>query len=385
MVSPPPLRRFLALALVAAGALCDQVPTFAQSADESDAVAPVEAAGHLRMREALAEIAEAHAVRQLTERLRARHANFATTDRDPEELTPFEAWRLYNDLGMGELREDDAMKGIAYLERAVELVKEVDFAAAVEAGWIPKMDEARVYQENLTRLNLGVAYLRLGEIENCCKRYSAESCIFPIQGDGLHVEKRGSRGAIRHFTRILDNRPASRSIKELLECMLPAMWLMNIAYMTLDEYPDGVPEDYRVDLDAFELDFEFPRFENAGPRLGLDTLNLSGGVVLDDFTGDGNLDIVTSSWDRGGEMRFFVNEGDGTFSDRTGAAGLRGFFGGLNMVQADYDNDGDIDVFVLREGAISPGVTVTEARGCATEGVTRTRSCATTATRRSRT
>jgi len=297
------------------------------------------------MREALAEIAEAHAVRPLTEELRAREAGFTASD---GELTPFEAWRLYNDLGMGELREDDAEKGIAYLERAVELVEEVDFASAVEAGLIPKMGEARVYQENLTRLNLGVAYLRLGEIENCCKRYSAESCIFPIQGDGLHVKERGSRGAIRHFTKILENRPASRSIKELLECMLPAMWLMNIAYMTLDEYPDGVPEDYRVDLDAFELDFEFPRFENAAPRLGLDTLNLSGSVVLDDFTGDGNLDIVTSSWDRSGEMRFFVNGGDGTFSDRTGPAGLRGFFGGLNMVQADYDNDGDIDVFVLR-------------------------------------
>lgn len=307
-----------------------------------------EKANHDRMRLALGEIAEAHAKRPLVLGLRVRHANVTALDREPEELAPLEAWRLWRDLGMVELREDNAEKGIEHLERAFELLKGVDFVLAVEAGEVPRMAAARVYQENLTKLQLGVAYLRLGEIENCCQRYNAESCIFPIQGEGLHVERRGSVGAIRCFTEVLENRPERMSLKETIECQLPAKWLMNIAYMTLGEYPDKVPEEYLVDLDAFEIDFDFPRFKNIGPELGLDTLGLSGGVVLDDLTNDGYLDIVTSSWDRQGEMRFFVNQGDGTFEDHTESAGLRGFFGGLNMIQADYDNDGDVDVFVLR-------------------------------------
>jgi hypothetical protein len=47
-------------------------------------------------------------------------------------------------------------------------------------------------------------------------------------------------------------------------------------------------------------------------------------------------------------MRFFRNNRDGTFQERTAEAGLEGVTGGLNMVQADYDNDGWVDVFVLR-------------------------------------
>jgi hypothetical protein len=41
---------------------------------------------------------------------------------------------------------------------------------------------------------------------------------------------------------------------------------------------------------------------------------------------------------------------DGTFVDRTEQAGLLGLPGGLNLVQADYDDDGDVDVLILRGG-----------------------------------
>ncbi|PYV18322.1 MAG: hypothetical protein DMG07_04180, partial [Acidobacteria bacterium] len=46
--------------------------------------------------------------------------------------------------------------------------------------------------------------------------------------------------------------------------------------------------------------------------------------------------------------RYFHNNGDGSFSDRTREAGLIGITGGLNIVHADYDNDGYPDVLVLR-------------------------------------
>ncbi len=40
------------------------------------------------------------------------------------------------------------------------------------------------------------------------------------------------------------------------------------------------------------------------------------------------------------QLRYFHNSGDGTFEDRTARAGIEGEVGGLNIVQADYDNDG---------------------------------------------
>ena len=45
-------------------------------------------------------------------------------------------------------------------------------------------------------------------------------------------------------------------------------------------------------------------------------------------------------------MAFYHNKGDGTFEDRTGPAGLGDQLGGLNCVQTDYNNDGNLDVFI---------------------------------------
>ena len=73
-------------------------------------------------------------------------------------------------------------------------------------------------------------------------------------------------------------------------------------------------------------------------------------MIVDDFDNDGRLDVVTSSLDMCEPMHFFHNNGDGTFTDRTEQAGLANQLGGLNMIQADYNNDGCMDILVLRGG-----------------------------------
>src|SRR5439155_587154 len=70
--------------------------------------------------------------------------------------------------------------------------------------------------------------------------------------------------------------------------------------------------------------------------------------IMEDFDGDGFLDLMISSWDLNEQLRLFHNNGDGTFTDRTAQAGLTGELGGLNIMQTDYNNDGFPDVFILR-------------------------------------
>ena len=184
------------------------------------------------------------------------------------------------------------------------------------------------------------AYLRKGEVENCLNCRTGESCILPIRKGGIHANQTGSRQAIQDLEMLLGKDSGHTA----------ARWLLNIAYMTLGEYPDSVPKAWLVQFDNFDSQDAFPRFANISRDLGLNALTLSGGVVADDFDNDGWIDLMVSTWNTAGQLRYYRNNGDGTFSERTREAGLLGLFGGLNLIHADYDNDNDVDVLVLRGG-----------------------------------
>jgi hypothetical protein len=194
----------------------------------------------------------------------------------------------------------------------------------------------------LYRFRLGVAWLRSGENENCCLRHNSESCLLPIRRGGIHTRPEGARAAAACFEEVLAQEPPTSSLA------LRARWLLNLAHMTLGSYPQGVPVEYVIPPEAFASTEPFPRFENIAPGLGLDSYNLAGGVVCDDVDGDGLLDLLVSEWHTSGQLRLYHNRGDGTFADRTVESGLGGILGGLNMIQADFDNDGFVDVYVIR-------------------------------------
>ena len=67
-------------------------------------------------------------------------------------------------------------------------------------------------------------------------------------------------------------------------------------------------------------------------------------MVVDDFDNDGTLEILTSNFDSCGRMQLFRRGADRRFHDEGARAGLAGELGGLNLLQADYDNDGCKDV-----------------------------------------
>src|SRR5690606_19393151 len=85
--------------------------------------------------------------------------------------------------------------------------------------------------------DLAMAYMRLGERANCVAHHASASCILPIKGMGVHEDRSGSQLAIEAYTEVLRNNPAD----------LESRWLLNIAYMTLGEYPDKVPQEFLIE------------------------------------------------------------------------------------------------------------------------------------------
>ncbi len=252
-------------------------------------------------------------------------ADLSTLAALPLDAPDRQRFLLTYKIGNHALRLGHNEKAVQHLEEAMALWPNVR-SQVPRAQWDEPM------------LQLALAYLRLAEDENCARRCGSESSILPILDDGVYKNPTSARKAIEQLASLLEQNPGH----------LTARWLLNIAYMTIGGYPDEVPERFLVPGKVFESEEEFPRFRDVAPELGLNTFTLSGGAIADDFDNDGFLDIVTSTRDPAGQLRYFRNNGDGSFRERSAEAGFAGLLGGLNLIQADYDNDGDLDILVLR-------------------------------------
>ena len=123
-------------------------------------------------------------------------------------------------------------------------------------------------------------------------------------------------------------------------------------------------------------------FEDVSDEAGVADTRWGSSAAFSDFDGDGLLDLYVANYlafdveripPRGDEQRpcyyrgsmvmcgptgldgdtdiLYHNNGDGTFSDVTSPAGIRSDIGlfGLGVVTADYDADGDIDIYVAND------------------------------------
>jgi tetratricopeptide (TPR) repeat protein len=192
---------------------------------------------------------------------------------------------------------------------------------------VPQMEES-----------LGIVYLHKSEMDNDVYRKPGEKCLFPIRPGNAYKNTENSQKAVEYLLKYLENKPDELEVK----------WLLNLAYMTMGKYPSQVPQKYLIPLSAFESKENVGRFLDVAPAAGLDSFSEAGGVIVDDFENNGRFDVVTSSFDSCSPLRYFHNNGDGTFTDQTEKAGLSSIPGGLNIIQTDYNNDGCLDIFVLR-------------------------------------
>jgi VCBS repeat protein/ASPIC/UnbV protein len=233
---------------------------------------------------------------------------------------------------------DEHKRSVAIYFKAFALLqsgKEQESADLLER-LLPTVTDSRFRLKVLK--TLGITWLRLGERSNCIMGHADESCVFPIRGNGIQANRTGSEKAIKIYQTLLTLDTAD----------LESRWLLNIAYMTLGDYPSLVPRNWLLKGLDTDSALKIKPFAEMAVSTGLDINNQAGGSIVEDFDNDGNLDIVTSSWDLKEGMHYCRNNGNGTFTDLSARSGLKDLTGGLNIMQTDYNNDGLKDIFVLR-------------------------------------
>ncbi|MEP6646528.1 MAG: VCBS repeat-containing protein [Saprospiraceae bacterium] len=242
-------------------------------------------------------------------------------------------------------KETDATKNLNLtVEYANELLKSgnAEASTALYDRVLKFVNDNKLPLDSAVKRNLkssvAIAYMRLGEAQNCVDNHNHQSCIIPINGEGVHKLPFGSEHAITIYESMLKDNPNDLETK----------YLLNIAYMTLGKYPSKVPPAFRIDPSWFTNKIKIQPFRDIASGLGINRNSRAGGVVMDDFNNDGWQDIVVTSWGPDDPMVFYMNNGDGTFSDKTEAVGLKGYTSGLNINQTDFNNDGWLDLYVMR-------------------------------------
>ncbi len=239
-------------------------------------------------------------------------------------------WRVsvLRQLAFHRLRLGDADSAIDLLEEAAD---------------IAELHMPRSAERDASLDDLAVALMKRGELRNCVSPEGRLVCALPLDPEYAHADASDVRRAIGLLDGLLERDPTQ----------VRRRWLLNVAHMAAGSYPDGVTEHLRVPPEAFAPQREIGRFEEMGVELGIQAVELAGGAIVEDFDNDGLLEIMTSTWDPSGGIKYYrsVREGDSArFVESAASAGLAGQVGGLNMTQADYDNDGRMDALVMRGG-----------------------------------
>ncbi len=219
-----------------------------------------------------------------------------------------------------------------YVEEAIDIARQ-----AVE-----RMDAEKYRGKEYLPLleQLGVAWFRKGELDNCLNNHNAESCILPFSENAVHKNPTGAREAALAFARILEQQPDHYY----------ARYVLNLSMIAIGSYPQGVPEPWLIDPSKMLAGNALPRFNNVADQLGVDLVTTCGSAIVEDFNGDRILDIFTSGFGLTEQATLYLATGDGRFENATDRAGIKGITGGLNTIHADYNNDGHSDILILRGG-----------------------------------
>ena len=237
--------------------------------------------------------------------------------------TPKEVIEGYVALGQLAAYTGDMGRTVTEFERAYKLAKTDNQAA------LPDLEQM-----------LAIASVHKAGFDNGLFSAPGDRCLLSTTGNASLTKSEAFDQGVRQLQALLDKRPDDVELK----------WFLNAAFMSTGGYPGRVPSKYVISPDVFASPEDVGKFADVSAQAGVNSFSSAGGLVIDDFDNDGRLEILTSNFDSCGRMQLFRRRADGVFEDRAEQAGLSEQLGGLNLSQADYNNDGCKDVLVMRGG-----------------------------------
>jgi enediyne biosynthesis protein E4 len=135
--------------------------------------------------------------------------------------------------------------------------------------------------------------------------------------------------------------------------LLPAALLLGDQHAAEEAAPSAIRYVDRTEGSGITI-----RTMNGDPTRKYIIETLGSGSALFDYDNDGDLDLFVVNGsalepipaDQRPFQTLYRNDGKGHFTDVSAAAGVRDFFWGFGVAAGDYDNDGDIDLYVTAWG-----------------------------------
>ena len=197
-------------------------------------------------------------------------------------------------------------------------------------------------------LQLGLAEFRLGEadkaaerFENIIQNYRRHSGAYYYLGV-YHLRHGDFEKAVTNFKASLRLKPGDPE----------TLWNLWTAYSKLGGYPSELPEEFKIQVNTSAGSnagkTQATLLTNIASDLKMDKIDGGRGSAWGDYDNDGDEDIVAVGTYQAHAL--YRNNGDGTFTDVAEGAGIADPRGGWGSLFADYDNDGYLDLYITRGG-----------------------------------
>ncbi len=228
------------------------------------------------------------------------------------------------------------MLGLVYYHLGLSYLRETDYAMSKVLELQPAHPDALVYR-GLTRMRLGAFAAAEHDFHMIL---SLAPGTLPVQRDLASAYLRQGKldEAIATYRHVIEQKPDD----------LIARWNLRVAYAQQGGYPEDLPARYRMTLYTGRTAPSPVTFTDVAPQLGMAALSRGRGSAWSDYDGDGDADLFTVGIKD--PHHLYRNNGNGTFTDVTGEAGLLDPRGGWASLFFDYDVDGDRDLLVTRDG-----------------------------------